>query len=101
MEFPFRDAKQFAGLQHCQSRQPKAIRFHWNMALFVVNLAKAQQLTQHQADHSFAFSMEDAKRRAYNEFFADRIIRFLPSDLSRPKFFRLIQDALSIGVKAA
>lgn len=101
MEFPFRDAKQFAGLQHCQSRQPKAICFHWNMALFVVNLAKAQQLTQHQADHSFAFSMEDAKRRAYNEFFADRIIRFLPSDLSRPKFFQLIQDALSIGVKAA
>ena len=102
MEFPFRDAKQFAGLQHCQSRQPQAIHFHWNMALFMVNLVKAEQLQKYQGESpAFSFSMEDAKRRAYNEFFADRIIRLLPFDLTRPKFFQLIQDALSIGVKAA
>lgn len=102
MEFPLRDAKQFAGLQHCQSRQPQALHFHWNMALFVVNIAKAQQLSQHEGDpHTFSFSMEDAKRRAYNEFFAETIIRFLPFNLTRPKFFQLIQDALTIGVKAA
>jgi len=102
MEFPFRDAKQFAGLQHCQSRQPQAIHFHWNMALFMVNLVKAEQRQKHQGqEHSFRFSMEDAKRRAYNAFFAETIIRFLPFDLSRPKFLQLIQDALSIGVKAA
>jgi len=102
MEFPFRDAKQFAGLQHCQSRQTQAIRFHWNMALFVVNLAKAEQLEKHRGQvHSFRFSMEDAKRRAYNEFFAETIIRFLPLDLTSPKFFQLIEDALTIGVKAA
>ncbi len=102
MEFPFRDAKQFSGLTDCQSRQPQAIHFHWNMALLMVNLAKAEQLAQHQGEpHSFRFSMEDAKRRAYNEFFADRIIRFLPFDLTKPKFFQLIEAALDIGVKAA
>ena len=102
MEFPFRDAKQFAGLQHCQSRQPRTILFHWNMALFMVNLVKAEQLLNHQGHlHSFRFSIEDAKRRAYNQFFAESIIRFLPFDLTRPKFFQLIHDALSIGVKAA
>jgi hypothetical protein len=43
IEFLFRDAKGSMGLKHCQSRQPKAIDFHWNASLCALNLAKWQE----------------------------------------------------------
>lgn len=33
IEFIFRDAKQYTGLTHCQSRQKKRLRFHFNASL--------------------------------------------------------------------
>lgn len=40
IEFLFRDAKQFAGLTHCQARSENKIHFHTNMALTSVSVAK-------------------------------------------------------------
>jgi DDE superfamily endonuclease len=102
MEFPFRDAKQFAGLMDCQSRQEKALGFHWNASFLVTSLTRAQQLLDFDGDmQDFVFRMEDSKRRAYNELFAERIIRMLPLDLSFEKCLLLLEDALNLGVKAA
>jgi hypothetical protein len=102
MEFPFRDAKQFAGLMDCQSRSAKAMEFHWNTSFLVVSLARAQQLLAFKGDvQDFVFSMEDSKRRAYNELFAERIIRLLPAEVSVDKFWEVVQDTLNLGVKAA
>ena len=102
MEFPFRDAKQFVGLMDSQSRQAKALEFHWNASFAVVSLARAQALLAFDGDvRDFVFSMEDAKRRAYNELFAARIIRLLPVSLSFDKCVLLLEDALNLGVKAA
>jgi hypothetical protein len=102
IEFCFRDAKQFSGLSDCQSRQADAIHFHWTMAFFALNLTKAQQLL-HLAAHSdtFTFSMEDAKRRAYNEFFAEKIFRFLPFNETFTNFKHRLDSLLNLGVKAA
>ena len=115
MEFPFRDAKrpkpvrccrgakkQFAGLMDSQSRSEKALEFAWNASFLTVSLARAQQLLAFEGDVTdFVFSMEDSKRRAYNELFADRIIRLLPVGLSLDKCLALIENALNLGVKAA
>jgi DDE superfamily endonuclease len=102
MEFPFRDAKQFAGLMDSQSRSEKALEFAWNASLLTVSLARAQQLLAFEGDvQDFVFSMEDSKRRAYNELFADRIIRLLPIGLSLDKCLALVENALNLGVKAA
>ena len=151
MEFPFRDAKQFAGLMDSQSRQEKALEFHWNASFLVTSLARAQQLLAFDGDvREFVFSMEatmpeapkarqvlvqgqegafygqeatmpegafygqeatmpegafygqeDAKRRAYNELFAERIIRLLPVGLSVDKCLLLLENAMNLGVKAA
>jgi hypothetical protein len=102
MEFPFRDAKQFAGLMDCQSRSVKALEFHWNASFLVTSLARAQQLLAFEGDvEDFVFSMEDSKRRAYNELFAERIIRLLPTEVSVDKFWEVVQDTLNLGVKAA
>jgi hypothetical protein len=102
MEFPFRDAKGFAGLMDSQSRSEKALEFAWNASLLTVSLARAQQLLTFEGDvQDFVFSMEDSKRRAYNELFADRIIRLLPVGLSLDKCLALLENALNLGVKAA
>ena len=100
MEFPFRDGKQFAGLSECQSRQVEALHFHWNMAMTAVSAARLSQL-QDQWAGPLVFSMEDEKRRAYNEFFAERILRILTVKQTDQKREELLADLLSLGVKAA
>ena len=102
MEFAFRDSKQFAGLMDSQSRSGQALEFAWNASFLTVSLARAQQLLAFEGDAiDFVFSMEDSKRRAYNELFADRIIRLLPVGLSLDKCLALVEKALNLGVKAA
>jgi hypothetical protein len=115
MGFPFRDAKQFAGLMDCQSRSAQAMEFHWNASFLVTSLTRAQQLLAFEGEvQDFVFSMEDAKRpkpegavvrvkkrRAYNELFASRIIRLLPAEVSVDQFWEVVQDTFNLGVKAA
>ena len=102
IEFCFRDAKQFSGLLDCQSRQQEAINFHWNMAFLAVNLTRAEQRLRHQHQgETFVFSMEDAKRRAYNEFFAQKIFRFLPHSMTFDNYQSHLESLLNLGVKAA
>ena len=100
MEFSFRDGKQFAGLSECQSRQVEALHFHWNMALMAVSAARLSQL-QDQRACPLVFSMEDEKRRAYNAFFAERILSILTVEQTDQKREELLTDLLSLGVKAA
>ena len=100
MEFPFRDGKQFAGLSGCQSRQVEALHFHWNMAMTAVSAARLSQLSDQRAS-PLVFSMEDEKRRAYNEFFAARILSILMQEQTGQKCEDLLADLLSLGVKAA
>jgi hypothetical protein len=45
MEFVFRDAKQFAGLEHAQTRKKENLHNHFNMAMASVNLMNTLQLT--------------------------------------------------------
>jgi hypothetical protein len=67
-----------------------------------VSLAQAQQLLAFEGDvANFVFSMEDSKRRGYNELFADRIIRLLSVGLSLDKCLALVENALNLRVKAA
>ncbi len=86
----------------CQSRQAKALEFHWNASFLVTSLTRAQQLFDFDGDvQNFVFSMENSKRCAYNELFAERIIRLLPLELSFEKYILLLEDELSLGIKTA
>ena len=91
---------QFAGLSECQSRQVEALHFHWNMALMAVSAARLGQLHDQRAG-PLVFSMEDEKRRAYNEFFAARILSILTLEQTDQKREDLLADLLLLGVKAA
>lgn len=61
IEFLFRDAKQFAGLTHCQARDEQSIDFHLNLSLAAVNL-----LQLHLMQNSTNLSMNSFVRKAYN-----------------------------------
>jgi hypothetical protein len=49
------------------------------MAMTVVSAARLSQLSD-QRTSPLVFSMEDEKRRAYNEFFAERILSILTQE---------------------
>lgn len=106
LEFVFRDAKQHAALNTCQLRSKKGLENHWHAALLSVSLARAEQLLRFTAwtgrpAGEMVFSMEDAKRRAFNILFAKRLL----ANLGLEQRFKELQNhpsrPLDLGVKAA
>lgn len=69
IEFIFRDAKQFMGLNDCQARDEDKLDFHFNASLSAVNIAR-QAL---QNDEIYNMSMNNFMRYQYNRKFADAI----------------------------
>jgi hypothetical protein len=71
-EFLFRNAKQFTGLEHCQSRHAEALDFHFNAALSAVSIAKALHWLSLPAKQRGPFSMADIKTQYFNELMLER-----------------------------
>jgi hypothetical protein len=101
IEFLFRDAKNFAGLEHCQARSENKINFHVNASLTTVSLAKALHYLPISKDQREGFSMLDVKTMYFNQYITDLIFSKLALDLSCEKIRRLYDDCLSIGRSAA
>ncbi|MDZ4057919.1 MAG: hypothetical protein U1D69_13360 [Polynucleobacter sp.] len=57
IEFLFRDAKQHLGFKDCQARNQKALDFHFNLSLSVLNIAKAEALKSVEPGQPFVFSL--------------------------------------------
>ena len=71
IEFIYRDAKQYTGLNHCQGRSKQKLDFHWNAALTTINLAKIL----HQCDENHDkgnFSMANFKTLCHNILLLER-----------------------------
>jgi hypothetical protein len=92
IELIFRDAKQFAGLTHCQARSKQKLEFHLNMSLTAVNLARALIMRSKQK-----ISMNDFVRMAYNRWLAEHLL----SKLGLSSEFELnnptIQEVIRMG----
>ncbi len=88
LEFVIRDAKQFAGLTHCQARSQEKLDFHLNMTLAAVNLARL--LSQRAG-----LSLTSYVREAYNRFLVGRLLTELSLEaefaLSHPGVQKVIQ----------
>jgi len=101
IEFLFRDAKQFTGLSHCQSRKQKTLSFHFNVSFSAVNLAKVDLLTQHHIQHiethDFVFSLRSYTQRLFSLSLLSRLLSNLDLDLSCIKVQSAFNDALSFG----
>lgn len=72
IEFLYRDAKQFVGLEQCQSRKEKRLDFHFNAALTTVSIAKALHHLSVPAEQRKPFSMFSIKAQYFNELLMDR-----------------------------
>ena len=98
IEFLFRDAKGSLGLNHCQSRQAKAIDFHWNASLCALNLARGQEerCTQQQR-----FSTDSCKHRNANQQFLEVFIMRLGLDWNTIKSHPAYSSLWNYGVITA
>ncbi len=94
VEFLFRDAKQFAGLEHCQARSEAKLDFHFNMSLAAVNLVRMELAQTGGSFNSYV-------RRAYNASLVARLLEQLglwaEFDLKDP----LIVEVIETGRMAA
>lgn len=101
IEFIFRDAKQFTGLEDCQARDVQKLAFHFNASLTTLNLAKLEALQQHSGQEPFVFSLASIKRRMLNQHLLDRFIYNLDLEPSQIKSHPNYSSLCDYGVIAA
>lgn len=100
IEFLFRDAKQHAGLNHCQARSENKLHFHFNASLAAVGLAKAELLLN-ESTRQGPFSMSDIKSKYSNKLFLDRFFSMSGLDLTCQKIASAYHNLLNFGRIAA
>lgn len=100
IEFLFRDAKQFIGLNTCEARSENKINFHVNTSLTAVNLAKMDWFS-HLENHKKPFSIADYKTHLNNELMLNRFISLFGINPNKHKNKKIIQELLDYGKIAA
>ena len=101
IEFLFRDAKGFLGLEDTQSRQEEALDFHFNISLSTLNIAKAMHWLSIPKEERGAFSMADIKTQYINELVLDKLISIYGKDPSVEKENPKIRELYHLGRIAA
>jgi hypothetical protein len=97
IEFLYRDAKQHAGLEHCQSRSESKLHFHFNTALTTVSLVKAAYHLARPEAQGEPFSMADIKTQYFNELMWNLIIRECGICPHQPKIISIKKKILNFG----
>lgn len=85
IEFLYRDAKQFTGLEHCQSRKEKRLDFHFNASLTAVSLAKAAHHLSVPIEQRKSFSLFSIKAQYFNELLLNRFFEAFGIDPNSKK----------------
>ena len=100
IEFLFRDAKQFTGLNHCQARSEAKIYFHINTSLTAVSVAKIAHYFD--KDHNkIPFSIADIKTSYFNELMLELFFSNLEVNPELRKNKALINKLTQFGTIAA
>ena len=68
IEFCYRDAKQFAGLTHCQARHMRQLDFSYNASFSALNVAKVMM-----RENELPYSMASFKSLMFNSHYTKRI----------------------------
>lgn len=101
IEFLYRDAKQFVGLDDCQSRQGEALNHHFNMALTAVSIAKTAHHLSIEKEKRGSFSMANIKTQYFNERFVDRVFQVFANSPNINKNHPDLQKLYEFGKIAA
>jgi hypothetical protein len=101
IEFLFRDAKNHLGLEDSQSRQEKALDFHFNITFSTLNIAKALHWLAVPKEQRGAFSIQNIKTQYINQLLLDRLISIYGKDPSVEKNNPKIRELYNFGAIAA
>jgi hypothetical protein len=77
IEFLYRDAKQFTGLNDCEARSENKLDFHFNTSLTTINLAKILHWSpkkDEKTNEDVVFSISDIKTQYYNKLLMNRFV---------------------------
>jgi len=100
IEFGFRDAKQFAGLENSQARSGNKLNFHFNTALTTVNIARIMQLSNPDTREN-SFSMATYKILFHNTLLLSRFFRLFAINPNSIKNHQHVKELLNFGTMAA
>ena len=100
LEFGFRDAKQFTGLENSQARSTNKLNFHFNTALTTVNIAKVMQLKD-EAKRELSFSMRDYKVLFHNALLVQMFFSKFGNPPNSRKNQKIFKELLLFGTLAA
>ena len=100
IEFGFRDAKQFTGLENSQARSGNKLNFHFNTALTTVNIAKIMQLSNPDTREN-SFSMATYKILFHNTLLLSRFFRLFAINPNSIKNHQHVKELLYFGTMAA
>lgn len=100
IEFGFRDAKQFAGLENSQARSGNKLNSHFNAALTTVNIAKVMQLNNPQTREN-SFSMATYKVLFHNTLLLSRFFRLFAINPNSIKNRQYVNELLYFVTMAA
>lgn len=101
IEFLFRDAKQFTGLSNCQARCQKALHFHFNASMMVLNLIKLQDRQYASVSDARVISVASWKIRKFNEHLLKQFSDMLGLDFSSIKSNPAYEALRNYGTIAA
>ena len=100
IEFGFRDAKSFAGLETSQARSGNKLYFHFNTALTTVNIAKILQLSNPDKREN-SFSMATYKVLFHNALLFSRFFCLFAINPNSIKNHQHVKELLNFGTIAA
>jgi hypothetical protein len=101
MEFIFRDAKQYCGLENCQARSENKLDFHFNASLTSVNVAKITLRSGAETTQPMSYSINDLKVKFQNYKLIKRIFCIFGLDHKLIKIDRRYDQIVNYGTIAA
>jgi hypothetical protein len=98
IEFVFRDAKNFTGLDDCQSRDARRMHYHFNASLTALNVAKIQDTElQKTRGVQHPFSMTNWARKYHVDIIINRFIVMFGMDPTFIKLHPNYENLISFG----
>ena len=101
IEFLYRDAKQYTGLNDSQARSQNKLNFQFNAALTTINIAKVENWLSQPKEARKPFSMADIKTMNHNRLLLQRFIDVFGVNAYSAKNRNRVNELIYYGTIAA
>ena len=101
IEFLYRDAKQYTGLNGSQARSENKLNFHFNAALTAINIAKVEHWLSQPKEVRKPFSMANIKTMNHNRLLLQRFIDVFGVNAYSAKNRNHVNELIYYGTIAA